>query len=295
MSGTEIFICPECRNAVAFKNIGTSHSCTACANPLSMKGGIIRLLPKTLQSNKIMEDEKWTNDVVVNKNYPAWFLLLERKNTINYLLDILFKTHNFDGYVLDLGAGICWASSLIKTRFQSSVVVAADVSLNALQKGIEVDRLIGGNIDYFVNCDIEKLPFRDESFDVIFGSAVLHHFFDPQMGMSEVYRVLKKGGKYIGTYEMALNGLLRGGWSRFGTPGIVSKQQGVRENVYTFSEWKRLFENAGFKDFEMPLERDWIYMKPHWLNYAYYKFMSFFPDFIPRLIGSGIGFVARKT
>jgi SAM-dependent methyltransferase len=147
----------------------------------------------------------------------------------------------------------------------------------------------------FVNCDIEKLPFRNNSFDLVFGSAVLHHFFDPEKGMAEICLVLKKGGRYISTYEMALNGLFKFFWSRFGTPGMVSKETGVRENVYSFKEWEYLFKNAGFKDFEMPLERDWQYMKPHWFNSAYYKFMSFFPDFVPKLIGSGVGFTAKKT
>jgi SAM-dependent methyltransferase len=60
------------------------------------------------------------------------------------------------------------------------------------------------NIDYVttdlnspladVKADICQLPFADESFDVILCNHVLEHIPDDTKAMSELYRVLKKGG-----------------------------------------------------------------------------------------------------
>ncbi|MPL56037.1 hypothetical protein SDC9_01519 [bioreactor metagenome] len=45
-----------------------------------------------------------------------------------------------------------------------------------------------------VKADILDLPFEDESFDVIFCNHVLEHIIDDKKAMSELYRVMKKGG-----------------------------------------------------------------------------------------------------
>ena len=45
-----------------------------------------------------------------------------------------------------------------------------------------------------VKADILDLPFEDNSFDVVFCNHVLEHIIDDQKAMSELYRVMKKGG-----------------------------------------------------------------------------------------------------
>ena len=45
-----------------------------------------------------------------------------------------------------------------------------------------------------VKADILDLPFENESFDIIFCNHVLEHIEDDKKAMSEIYRVMKKGG-----------------------------------------------------------------------------------------------------
>lgn len=56
------------------------------------------------------------------------------------------------------------------------------------------------NVDIFnyhevdLVCNIEELPFKDNSVDVIINIAVLEHVSSPEKIVTEIYRVLKKGG-----------------------------------------------------------------------------------------------------
>ena len=47
-------------------------------------------------------------------------------------------------------------------------------------------------------CDAHFLPFRNEEFDTVYSAALTEHIADPQSMMSEVHRVLKPGGFYLG-------------------------------------------------------------------------------------------------
>ncbi len=47
--------------------------------------------------------------------------------------------------------------------------------------------------------DAHALPFKPASFDVVFSYAVLEHLHNPFVAVSEIVRVLKPGGVYIGT------------------------------------------------------------------------------------------------
>lgn len=59
---------------------------------------------------------------------------------------------------------------------------------NAERLGLEVEALIA---------DAERLPFEDESFDIVVGHAVLHHLPDLEQAFSEFHRVLKPGGTIV--------------------------------------------------------------------------------------------------
>jgi len=48
-----------------------------------------------------------------------------------------------------------------------------------------------------VQADAERLPFEDESFDLVLGHAVLHHIPDLQTAFAEFMRVLRPGGTVL--------------------------------------------------------------------------------------------------
>ena len=52
-----------------------------------------------------------------------------------------------------------------------------------------------GKIDYV--SDIEKIPVKDNSFDIIICTEVLEHVPNPIGALKEMARILKKGGKLL--------------------------------------------------------------------------------------------------
>ena len=52
----------------------------------------------------------------------------------------------------------------------------------------------------FVQGDVGKLPFPDESFDIVLSLNGFHAFPDKEAAYSETYRVLKKGGIFCGCF-----------------------------------------------------------------------------------------------
>lgn len=86
--------------------------------------------------------------------------------------------------VLDLGAG---AGELNSYQLRGRVRCLV---------GVDVDPRVGTNplLDAGVRADIGLLPFRDDSFDVVFSIYVLEHVEHPTELVSQIARVLRPGG-----------------------------------------------------------------------------------------------------
>ena len=108
----------------------------------------------------------------------------------HYLLgDVSGKT------VLDFGCGAGKSSVLLARR--KAKVIAMDISEPIMQ--VARERLIRNDIFNsvsFINASAHNIPLADESVDLVFGIAILHHLH-LQLVSREVFRILKKGGRAI--------------------------------------------------------------------------------------------------
>ena len=94
--------------------------------------------------------------------------------------------------ILDYGCGNGWTAMLLATKVKW--VYAFDIStgqIRVLQKYVKENRF--SNIIYSV-ADGSHIPFPDDSFQYIFGNAILHHIPLRQC-LPEIARVLKPGGR----------------------------------------------------------------------------------------------------
>lgn len=98
-----------------------------------------------------------------------------------------------------------------------------------------------------VKADILDLPFEDESFDVVFCNHVLEHIEEDQKAMSELYRVMKKGG--WGIFQVPMKNSLEKSYEDFSITDPKERQKhfGQYDHVrwYGMDYFSRL-EQAGF-------------------------------------------------
>ena len=81
----------------------------------------------------------------------------------------------------------------------------AELERSAEQLGIEAD---------CAACEAGSLPFEDDSFDVVFGHAVLHHLPDLEGCFREFHRVLRPGGSVAFCGEPSLYGDRLSDWPK---------------------------------------------------------------------------------
>jgi arsenite methyltransferase len=98
--------------------------------------------------------------------------------------------------VLDVGCG-AGTDSLVAAQMvgPEGSVTGIDMTPEILAKARRAaEELAAGNVE-FLEGDAERLPFADESFDVVISNGVIDLIPDKDAVFSEIYRVLRPGGR----------------------------------------------------------------------------------------------------
>jgi len=98
--------------------------------------------------------------------------------------------------VLEAGCGTGQLSNFLGLGW-GRTVIGADLCLNSLRLAKSFRDRYSINNAQFVQMNLFRLPFPDESFDFIVCNGVLHHTSDPEGGFQEIARKLKRGGCII--------------------------------------------------------------------------------------------------
>jgi ubiquinone/menaquinone biosynthesis C-methylase UbiE len=94
--------------------------------------------------------------------------------------------------VLDIATGPGFMAFAFAERVRD--VVGVDITPAMLARA-ETERIrLGLTNVRFQEGDVEALPFMDESFDVVTCGSAFHHFLHPERILSEMVRVLRRGG-----------------------------------------------------------------------------------------------------
>jgi len=94
---------------------------------------------------------------------------------------------------LEVGSGTGYFSLNLLQMGTIERLTATDISPGMLQRFSATADALGLDAKT-VATEAEKLPFDDESFDLVFGHAVLHHIPDLERAFAEFRRVLRPGG-----------------------------------------------------------------------------------------------------
>jgi SAM-dependent methyltransferase len=144
--------------------------------------------------------------------------------------------------VLEVGAAKCWgAQHLVPLGCEYvGTDLLADPNIG-LGRGAFYEQRVGEFLR--VQADAEHLPFADESFDLVYAVAALHHALDLSQMVREMARVTRHGGTVAGLNE-GTRALGRSGEA----PGQqTEKELGINEHVHTVWAYVWSFARAGLR------------------------------------------------
>jgi len=171
--------------------------------------------------------------------------------------------------LLEVGCGM--GTDLLQFARGGAKVTGVDLT----PRSIEISRRhldVYGYQGEFAITDAEKLPFANDSFDVVYSNGVLHHTPDTAGAIREIHRVLRPGGdaRVMLYHQHSLNywgqiilrhGLLHGELLRGDSPAeIMSKHVEFNESggrplvkVYSRRQARRLF--SMFREVKVQVEQ----------------------------------------
>ena len=130
-------------------------------------------------------------------NHCRYFYIQKRTQLIKEKIKF---AHNKK--VLEIGS-VTWEGWLESNSILPASLNCINISEVELQKGI--DSAFKSRVNpQFLLMDAHKLQFEDESFDFVFGGAILHHL-NMVTVLNEIHRVLKPNGKILFVEPLDMN------------------------------------------------------------------------------------------
>ena len=139
--------------------------------------------------------------------------------------------------ILDVGCGNGSFTQVLSATFADSDITAVDTS---------IPKLFSHDNVAFIQGSAEQLPFPSESFDLVVTVLSLHHWKEKGIGISEIYRVLKKDGRLIigdPLLEDWMSNRILGLFMQLLDGGVFTDEKRVSEYLKT----------AGFEDISIRL------------------------------------------
>jgi SAM-dependent methyltransferase len=138
-------------------------------------------MEKGTQETQAFYDSYWPNNV---PNY---------EHTRGHVFSLL-PGASFDA-ALDAGAGTGVCTLALAERARTAVGI--DISCNSLRTARQLATRLGRSNVSFSQSDLHRLPFDDNTFDVVHSWGVVDHTLVPRQVMTELARVLRPGGYLI--------------------------------------------------------------------------------------------------
>jgi len=267
--------CPGCQSS-SLKVIKDSVSqleiksgkllCLSCAAEYLIEGGIINFLHNAgvgaLRERKAMDEDDYITDQAGNKfkitdetirKFSDKFLAFPEGDGSSFFrkggsfqstaeasarfYSTLEDLH-LSGKEKILEIGACFSYASFKFAQKGCNVVALDISNYLKVSELYIEKA------YFERLfsDMHRMPFVDNSFDIVFGSAVLHHSKDLKDVFAQIRRVLRPEGRLV-----LINEAGRGVLERVHPVYKKMEEKGFGDTAYTLLEWEKGAKSGGFK------------------------------------------------
>jgi ubiquinone/menaquinone biosynthesis C-methylase UbiE len=153
----------------------------------------------TLSPGEIREVNTRYHDVAAEHYDSKWgidFGQVGQDQVIAKLRKALGREPGHFARSLEIGSGTGYFSLNMLRAGVIGKATCSDISPGMLQTLEENAQRLGLEVETRA-ADAERLPFADESFDLVFGHAVLHHIPDLERAFAEFARVLAPGGTLL--------------------------------------------------------------------------------------------------
>ncbi len=147
---------------------------------------------------------------------------MDKKQRVMHMFDHIARYYDFLNHFLSLNMDKTWRKKAINELMEDNPKIILDVATGTADLAIEAlrlnpDKIIGIDISEqmlqlakekinkkqlsqkieFQRSDSENLPFVDNTFDAVTVAFGVRNFEDLEKGLSEMFRVLKKGGRAV--------------------------------------------------------------------------------------------------
>jgi arsenite methyltransferase len=107
---------------------------------------------------------------------------------------------------VDLGSGRGTdVMRLAETVGNSGFAYGIDISEGMIQKAVNTAERLGVKNVSFINSPLEKIPLKNCIADFVISNCTINHSSDKQAVWNEIFRILKKGGRFVVSDIYSLN------------------------------------------------------------------------------------------
>ena len=159
-------------------------------------------MKKSLQEINETEKDFWNNNklerskIKMLRRHSFFYSYKKEQEVLDQLVQE-FAGKN----VLEIGSH-SW-HSWFKNGIKPKKLTCINISEAELEKGKLLAKEVNFEIE-FILMDANNLTFKDETFDVVFGGAILHHL-NIELVVNQIHRVLKPNGEIVFLEPLNLN------------------------------------------------------------------------------------------
>jgi len=201
----EVLACPSCRARLHFRSAVIACEKCGATYPFSEEG-----IPLLFCPNEGWTDRKDVTDVVKafyeQNPFPNYDDVdsresLAEKASRGLFARLLDEQIPVGSLVLDVACGTGQMTNFLGQSWKRKVI-GADLCLNSLRLGKQFRDRYGINDAGFLQMNLFRPCFQDNTFDVVICNGALHHTGDPLGGFRLIGRLVKPGGVIlIGLYN----------------------------------------------------------------------------------------------
>jgi len=184
-----------------------------------------------IKKPKIMKGVRKTFDKWAQNGRAELMEMEHEKNVSKFLKTIPFdKPFTF----LDVGCGNGWVVKKIAQEKYCKRSIGIDISRKMI---IQAKRKLGNKKEEFFHTGVESWDYKGR-FNFIFSMESLYYADSIEVALEKIYKLLKPGGQFFCGTDFYTDNKATARWSN------IMK---IQMHLHSKKEWKKFFQNAGFK------------------------------------------------